>query len=275
MYTTQQTEQEQCYLLDDFCIIKLEGEQVATFLQGQFSANIPSMAENQAILSAHCSPKGRVITVCIIIKYGNQFYLCTTTDMRDITLSALNKYAPFSKVTLTETSELALIGSNQHSINQHFLPWYGDRSIALLPRTDRLLCQTLSSALAWHHLDMLCNVPRLSPQVSDRFIAQRLNLHLIPHAISFEKGCYVGQEIIARIHFLGQLKHKMVLGQTSGKPIVSYDSLIQAPDAPNALLVNHLRLPEKSTQLLQFVIPTAHESAQWQIEDYPIQFITQ
>jgi len=111
------------------------------------------------------------------MKNEENFLLIIPQSMQKIVLSHLEKYARFSKCTINNGQE-------------QDLP---------LPLTDKKNI-------------ILNGIPTIYPETSEQIIAQRLNLHLIDGAISFKKGCYLGQEIISRLHFKGKLKHHMYLG---------------------------------------------------------------
>ena len=238
------------YKLSDFSIITVQGEKAADFLQGQFTSDILLQKDNQAVLSAHCSPKGRILTLCIIIKSEGIFYLCTTKAMEEITLQTLGKYAPFSRIELVTCTDQCLIGADQIVMNEpKFSPWHGKRSLALLPLTHPICAQSRVDITAWHGLDMHAGLPRLSQNTSNLLIPQRLNLHAVPNTISFTKGCYVGQEIIARIHYLGQLKHRMLLGLINiDQPIHQHNPI--TTDNTKATLVDSLYLSKNEQQLI-------------------------
>lgn len=160
------------------CILECNGIGAKSFLQGQLTCNINDLKENTPQLTACCNLQGRVIfTAYVIMKNEQNFLLVIPESMKNIVVSHLEKYAKFSKCIIKED-----IGATGWSP---------------------------SSGLQ----DILNGIPTIYPETSEKIIAQRLNLHVIPGAISFKKGCYLGQEIISRLHFKGTLKHHMILGE--------------------------------------------------------------
>jgi len=160
------------------CILECSGIGAKTFLQGQLTCNINDLKANQPQITACCNLQGRVIfTAYVLMKNEQRFLLIIPALMKNSVLSHLEKYAKFSKCIIKEDLETS--------------DWSPSSSLE----------------------NILNGIPTIYPETSEQIIAQRLNLHLIEGAISFKKGCYLGQEIIARLHFKGTLKHHMILGK--------------------------------------------------------------
>lgn len=158
--------------------IKVSGNDAIPFLQGQLTCNIESLPNGAMCYGAHCNPKGRVISLFHILRQDGAFYLITPPDMTDLAMKALNKYAIFSKVTL-EKSSVDTRGQEKT-----------------------------------HLKNIQAGLPRLYPNTSGEFLPQELNLQN-NGAIDLDKGCYTGQEIIARIHFRGQIKNRLLNAELS------------------------------------------------------------
>lgn len=158
-------------------LLECTGVGAKTFLQGQLTCNVNDLKENQPQFTACCNIQGRVIFTChVIMKNDQSFLLHIPASMKNIVVMHLEKYARFSKCLIEDAGT-----------------------------TDRPPSLSLQ--------DILNGIPTIYPETSEQIIAQRLNLHLIESAISFKKGCYLGQEIIARLHFKSTLKHHMILGE--------------------------------------------------------------
>jgi folate-binding protein YgfZ len=145
-------------------------------------------------------------------------------SMIDIALAALKKYAVFYKVNAVNASDsLIIIG---HSGKDFLTDLYttaaiinvvgGRRIIAAEPGVIKSVWDTLAqnskvaSLHAWKHLNISDSIPTVYPETSEKFLPHELNLDKL-NAISFDKGCYTGQEIIARMHYRGKLKNHMYL----------------------------------------------------------------
>lgn len=152
-------------------ILKISGPQAADFLQGQLTCDIKHASINP-MLAAHCNREGRVISLFYLYLIDEIYYLVMDADMVSITQAALKKYAVFFKVILEDVTT-----SNPANIHLH---------------EDSELIQK--------------NIPIIYPETSGKFLPHDLNLQLL-NAIDFNKGCYTGQEIIARMHYRGKLKN--------------------------------------------------------------------
>lgn len=164
-------------------IIFIAGPQALTFLQGQFTCDVNACPT----YGGYCNTQGRLMSF---------FYLSRTTwqdkegyclecpeTLVESTLNLLKKYARFSKVTIQNISDLVDISEPTPSL------------------------QTLDE---WATKDILAKIPQLTPQTQGEFLAHHLNLPELG-AVSFNKGCYLGQEIIARMQYRGKIKKHLAI----------------------------------------------------------------
>lgn len=170
-----------------FGILKISGLDAKKFLQGQLTCDVEHLSPRQ--LAAHCNPQGRIISLFRIIQQENDYYLLMPRAMIPIAIAAFKKYSVFFKVSLMDVSD------------------------------DMALFTTLRlSEVDWQAQNMQEGVPTLYPETSEKFLPHELNLEQ-SDAISFNKGCYTGQEIIARMHYRGKLKtHLYKAKLTTTKP---------------------------------------------------------
>lgn len=228
------------YAIPDLAVLTVAGKDAAKFLQGQITCNIHDITETQSSLGALCNPKGRVITTFLLVKKADAFLLILPKVLLAPVKERLQKYILRSDVQLTDSSnDLCLIGldypSGQLGLS---LPEplfatcrQGAIFINLSPRQDR--CLVISepevaitfwaawtgeqgfrpeSSEQWRYLDINAGLPWLTLETSEEFIPQMLNLDKLG-GISFNKGCYTGQEIVARTHYLGKAKREMFLAE--------------------------------------------------------------
>jgi folate-binding protein YgfZ len=221
-------------------VIRVSGEDATDFLQGQFSNDIKQVEEQTAQLSSYCNPKGRILASFWLYREGDSFYMVLPTDTLATTLKRLRMFVLMSKVTLDDVSdELVCIGvagpGSEALLEQQLgsvpasandsLHHNGMTAIRLpadLPRylvigannSMQALWQSLRESStpvgyqAWQLLDIEAGLPSVYADNVEAFVPQMLNLHAIG-GVSFKKGCYPGQEIVARMHYLGKLKRRM------------------------------------------------------------------
>ena len=221
-------------------LIEARGADASAFLQGQLSNDVRRLGPQQAQLSSYNSPKGRMLAVLHLLRVSDDAFLLELhASLLESTLMRLKMYVLRSKVTLAAASDRALLGlagpEAAALLAELGLPvpqaplacaWNADacvmRRIGAHPRfsvlapgtriaqwRERLAVSTAPGTEDdWKRLDIEAGVPTIYPQTQDRFVAQMCNLDALG-GISFDKGCYTGQEIIARVHYRGAVKRHM------------------------------------------------------------------
>jgi folate-binding protein YgfZ len=204
--------------LDGFATIAVTGPDAKSFLQGQLSFDLDRLTPARAELASCSSAQGRVQAVVWLIERSDALLLVLPLSVAEATLIRLRKYVLRAKVKL-EIAErfavfaatgLATLGDTRTHIEA------GERSYIQWPGGSRVLCLApresgepdADTMLEWHRADVAAGLPQVFPETIESFVAQMLNLDTLG-GISFEKGCYTGQEIIARLHFRGAAKRRM------------------------------------------------------------------
>jgi folate-binding protein YgfZ len=227
--------------LSHLALIRASGEDAEQFLHNQFSNDLKGLDRAHSQLSAYCSAKGRMFGVLRIVREGDDFLLCLPAATAEYVVKRLGMYVLRSKVTLELDNSYALIGlsgpdsaalatdklgplpgqvnevtqSNGSKLLK--LPGPHPRFMLYVPLADasglwQQLCEKCRpvGAPCWSWLDIIAGLPTVLPATSEAFVPQMTNLDLL-HGINFKKGCYPGQEIVARMHYLGKLKQRMIL----------------------------------------------------------------
>jgi hypothetical protein len=219
-------------------LIAVRGEDAVSFLQGQLTCDMHALDESHSLLGAWCSPGGRVLTLCRLLLHGADMIMQLPHERLQPTLERLRLFVLRARVELDDLSgkriQMGLCGDTAAAlISAEFgaqpeqpgqvLRRGGARVIRLGsgPRFEAFFdnveaakafwqksCERLTQAgvHAWDLLDIFDGLPRITEP--DEYLPQMLNLDLLG-GMSFSKGCYVGQEIIARTHHLGHLKRRM------------------------------------------------------------------
>lgn len=236
--------------LSHLSIIEITGQDATEFLNGQFTSNIKQLAKHHLQFSAWCNPKGQVKTTFLIYRHESGFNVLLPNQLKEIFLKQLQMYIMRADVQLTDNSEeLVRIGLTTEQVNilddllenvpeqegditvengLHCLRTFTSNNDAttsrylLIGSIDRLkhlwksLAEQLSTvgASSWKLLDIKAGYPWLTTSTFEKFLPQMLNLDLI-NGLDYQKGCYPGQEIIARLHFRGQLKRNLYFATCS------------------------------------------------------------
>jgi tRNA-modifying protein YgfZ len=196
------------------------------FLQGQLSTDIEAPQRGIARLASCNSAQGRVQAVVWLIERTDGIALVTAAALVEMLSARLRKYVLRSKVTIA--ADALRIGALRHetaptlAVREHL-----ERdgvSFVHLPGHDEIVAIGAVSGNAgsvdearWRLEDIRAGVPQIQAQTHEHFVAQMLNLDLLG-GISFEKGCYTGQEIIARTHYRGAVKRRMFRYRTQCAP---------------------------------------------------------
>jgi len=216
--TTNETHYTAC---TDYTVLTVSGPDAESFLQGQISCDMTKVSEARYLFGVYCNIKGRVVSFFRCFKSGEHYGLLLHRSLADITHEMLDKYARFSNVTIEEP-ELFIYGMVNAKPE---LGWFeiqcADDILRLGAGDDPNRHWLITSEPVtfpedyeaidindWEYLEMLSGIPIVTSGVSGEFIPQRLNMQSI-QALDFEKGCYLGQEIVARMHFRGSLKHHL------------------------------------------------------------------
>jgi len=200
--------------LSKFGCIRVTGPDAKKFLQGQLTCNIDLLLPGTNCMGAHCNPQGRVISLFYLVNRQDHYYLLMLRSLVPLALTALKKYAVFFKAELTDASET--IGVIGHT--NDYIPALKDAAQIRLSDTRSLtLADNLVVAnyepkstdqAAWELADIHEQIPFIYPETSGLFLPHDLNLDKL-NAIHFDKGCYTGQEIIARMHYRGKRKNHL------------------------------------------------------------------
>lgn len=242
--------------------ITVSGQDAALFLQGQLTCNIDELTESNSFFSAFCNAKGRTISTLLVLKNAASFLIILPNELVETVITKLRMYILRADVQLSDTSdELCLIGLNTKQPKllatnlptSNFSVVNGSKIIIKFPsQVNRyLLISPYSQASAlwaqltqesqvfvahsatWAYQDISAGIAWLTLETSETYIPQMLNIDKLG-GISFNKGCYIGQEIVARTHYLGQAKRALFLAETNNTIIVDKHSYITAENQQQA-----------------------------------------
>ncbi|SDY35306.1 CAF17-like 4Fe-4S cluster assembly/insertion protein YgfZ [Pseudomonas salomonii] len=217
-------------------VLAVRGSDAAKFLQGQLTCNLNYLSDTQASLGARCTQKGRMQSSFRILLQGDGVLLAMATELLEPQLADLKKYAVFSKSKLTdESAAWARFGLSNAAPTLAALGLELPAETDSVVRTDTLIAIRVSPDRAelWvpaeqaeavrqqlaNHLQQVdlndwllgqirAGIGQVMPQTRELFIPQMLNLQAVG-GVSFKKGCYTGQEIVARMQYLGKLKRRL------------------------------------------------------------------
>ena len=201
--------------LADYRALAITGTDRVEFLQGQFTQDVAGMSPGDAALTGWASAKGRLLAVGQLIATAEGFLWPLPGDVIDGVQHRLGMFRLRSQVDI-DISDLRVFGlsipesgGNRASLGGIVSPLIGDagRAFLLADHEPDSIDQSLERN-DWSLLDVRAGLPTVVAATSEAFVPQMLNLDLLG-GISFTKGCYVGQEIVARTQNLGRIKRRM------------------------------------------------------------------
>lgn len=224
MHDNPQALPGRAFALPDHRVIALSGRDASAFAQAQLMNDLKLLAPGRWQWTGWLTPKGRVIALFALLKFDEETLWLLVPDADPVTLaSALQRFVFRAKVAIAVRDDLHVEGafalSSQARGNELAgdpisgieLDFSGDAG----PRTLRIVPDSTASHDAvwtqrWAAFDVEHGLPRLPSSQSDRWTPQQLSLDRL-NAFSVKKGCYPGQEIVARTHFLGKVKRGLAL----------------------------------------------------------------
>jgi len=230
---------------DNRTLLKLSGSDTQSFLQGQFSNDIDALEEGVVQLNAYCQHQGKIIALIWVMKKDADFYLSLPNDLSDIVTKRLTMFKMMSEVTITDvTDEIIQLGLIDELLDNAF-KLNDQQSVVLLESLDDI---ELANESEWEMACINNNVPEVVLATTEKFVPQLLNLDVDEVGVNFTKGCYPGQEVVARLHYLGKSKRRMRQFQADAEFRVGDELLVSGSKSAKAsgIVVRQVKLADKS-----------------------------
>jgi tRNA-modifying protein YgfZ len=272
--------------LTQFGVIDVAGDDAATFLHSQLTNDTQHLDAASARLAGYCTAKGRLLASFLTWRAGDAIRLLVAQDVQAAVQKRLSMFVLRAKAKLTDASgalaAVGLAGDVRGALSTMFdaLPdgvhvkvdgpagslirvpdaagrlrylWVGPKADveARLPVLDATL--TRASPAVWDWLDIRAGEPRITQRVVEQFVPQMVNYDVLG-GVNFRKGCYPGQEIVARSQYRGTIKRRTALANVAGEPetVLPGSELFHADDAgqPCGMVVNAAAAPDGGVDML-------------------------
>ena len=259
--------------LTDLGLIAASGEDVPGFLHNQLTNDVEHLGAAEARLAGYCSPKGRLLASLLMWKSGATVLLQLPRAIQPAIQKRLQMFVLRAKVTLNDVSDtqaiLGVVGADAAGI---LSAWFPSLPAAPYAKTDsdagtlirladafgvpryawiagvdvaRSAWPSLSAALPpagaglWRLTDIHAGIPCITQATQEQFVPQMVNFEIVG-GVNFKKGCYPGQEIVARSQYLGKLKRRMLLASIDSLDARAGMEVFSAadPDQPCGMVVN-------------------------------------
>lgn len=265
--------------LSHFGLIRFSGEDAQSFLQGQLSCDVAELDGSTAVYGSYCNPKGRMLASFLIWKDHGGFIMQLPRELQAGIQKRLSIYVLRSRVRLADSGDALIriglsgeqaqalvleavneVPSMKEGVPSKLGAVQGDSAVVLRLAADRFELVTSMEqapglwdrlrhvampvgASCWSWLDIRAGIPVITSATQEQFIPQMVNLEAIG-GVSFRKGCYPGQEIVARTQYLGKIKRRMYLANirphSASSPVAAGDELFAAEmgEQPAGMIVN-------------------------------------
>jgi tRNA-modifying protein YgfZ len=286
---------QQTVELDDLGALRLVGADAARFLQGQLSNDLGRASAERSLLAGLHNPQGRTIALLRIVQLAaNDFLAVLPRELAASVASRLSKYVLRAKVKVSDESlswritglmasglgagelqasdaasdplsAFPATANEQRLLGDSVVICVGEqpaRWLLITPAaTDAAITQISAASPArreiWRQLDIIAGLPQVYGATSEEFVAQMLNLDVVG-AIAFDKGCYTGQEVIARAHYRGRVKRRLQRFRSRGPLDLQPGDGGELPDGRAFRVVEAVRLDDGRCEFLAVApLPTA------------------
>ncbi|MBI5658119.1 MAG: folate-binding protein YgfZ [Nitrosomonadales bacterium] len=294
--------------LGQFGALKVTGGDAQSFLQNLLSSDVEEVGATRAQPSSFNTAKGRILATFLIWQTGNDYFLHLPRTLCTAIQKKLSLYVLRAKVKIADASDemicLGLSGADaaalvkqcfgsapyevlqaeQHETASVICCGTQRFQINTTPQHATALWPSLSKAarpagsVCWDWLNIRAGIPVVTPATQEQFVPQMANLDLIG-GVSFKKGCYPGQEIVARTQYLGKLKRRMFLAHMDGDAIPQPGDELYSADMEeqaSGMVVNAAPAPGGGCDLLAVVQISSRESRtlHWPtLSGAPLQFL--
>jgi len=229
------TSENQYIPLPQLSVLNISGSEAGSFLQNLLTNDVNALLINQSQLSGFCNAKGRLFSVFRLIRRESSYQIILPQTMGTLLKQRLSMFILRSKVSITDISDsvhcIAFLPANttaistleiaaeditQYDLNDtqvHFavIPdSHIDEVLNILQSQD----WQLRPESFWELREMNAGLPTIQPETKEKFTPQQVNLDLVS-GVSFNKGCYPGQEVVARLHYLGKPSRRMFLAEAA------------------------------------------------------------
>ena len=291
--------------MSSYGVYEITGDDASAFLQGQFCNDLAIASPTQAQITGYCTPKGRLLALPTILGFEGGYRLLVPDDVAEAFIKRLSMFIMAAKVTVRRLDDWIALGITADSANsgglladqlgalpvgvmsvstgqsRQVIRWHDchaskdrrARYLSIAPVDQQLAVWHAVEAgskhtdKAWRLSDISAGVPSITKAVVEAFVPQMVNLQLI-NALSFTKGCYPGQEIVARMQYLGKLKRHMRVfranldaSNTDINDCLERGNTIRSgPDDAAGIIVDAMPMSESAALILAVTKVTANDA---------------
>ncbi|MFW5446580.1 MAG: YgfZ/GcvT domain-containing protein [Methylophagaceae bacterium] len=213
--------------LEEMGVLQVAGDDAESFLQNLLTNDVAALAVNQAQLSGFCNAKGRLFALFLLVRLSDGYQILLPKTMCELLQQRLTMYVLRSKVTVrnesenlccvgiispTHTSEISIQSIVHPNDSNRFISVFAQNKVGDLINEFTQQGLQLAPQNSWEQLDINAGLAMVWPESKEKFTPQQVNLDLV-NGLSFSKGCYPGQEVVARLHYLGKPSRRLFIAK--------------------------------------------------------------
>ena len=194
--------------LNNRALLEVSGSDAENFLQAQLSNDINKLDEFSIQLNAYCQHQGKILALFWVMRHGDSFFLSFPSDLLEAIKSRLQMFVIMSDVVIEDiTNEYIQVGSIGET-HQKALVINDKLSLIITDKQD-INKFNMGPLVHWNMTCIDSFLPEIFSATSEKLVPQMLNLDINEFGVNFSKGCYPGQEVVARLHYLGSAKRRL------------------------------------------------------------------
>jgi len=194
--------------LNNRALLRVSGSDAETFLQGQLSNDINKLDISSVQLNAYCQHQGKILALFWVTKYEDSFFLSFPLDLLEAIKPRLQMFVIMSDVSIEDiTKDYIQVGSIGET-HQKALVINDKLSLIIADKQD-INKFNMEPIEHWNKACIDSYLPEIFSITSEKLVPQMLNLDINEYGVNFSKGCYPGQEVVARLHYLGSAKRRL------------------------------------------------------------------
>jgi len=194
--------------LKNRALLRVSGSDAETFLQGQLSNDISKLGSSSVQLNAYCQHQGKILALFWVVKNEDSFFLSFPSDLLEAIMPRLKMFVIMSDVVIEDiTKEFIQIGSIGETHKNALV--INDKLSLIIADKQDINKFNMEPIDSWNMACIDSCLPEIFSVTSEKLVPQMLNLDINEFGVNFSKGCYPGQEVVARLHYLGSAKRRL------------------------------------------------------------------
>ena len=217
--------------LKDRALLKISGSDAEAFLQGQLSNDINKLDAFSVQLNAYCQHQGKILALFWVMRHEDSFFLSFPSDLLEVIKTRLQMFIIISDVVIEDIAkEYIQVGSIDETHQEALV--INERLSLIIAEKKDINKFNMEPIDLWDKICIDSLLPEIYSVTSEKLVPQMLNLDINEFGVNFSKGCYPGQEVVARLHYLGSAKRRLFAFESSSE--VNIGDSLYCPSSKSA-----------------------------------------